>query len=188
MGKILRNRYLFSALFLLLTAQAQATWVGVFVYRNIFNDHIHVSVSDDGDFNHAMQLNIWASTPFAAIRMSYELKHAHKFVIFHHDKAKNEIVDEWELFFKSILSQRSLLSKNCAYATNHLLTDILGIDLYKGFVFARSALIVKQPFSKRGIALPDGVRKKLVKTLKRKNIKFYTEKTVKNLETFTPEI
>lgn len=164
------------------STHAFSTWIGVFVFRNILFDHIHITLSDDSNPDQGTMLNIWNSNPIGYIRMESELKQANKFILFHDDKSKDEIISRWQEFFAKIKSKRSLISKNCAFATQYVLQDILNLDIRPYRAFARFSGIFWIPAKVSLIPLPDSIRIKLKKYLNSHKRKFYTERNGRNLK------
>jgi hypothetical protein len=164
---------------LTVASQAYATWVGVFLQRRFFNDHIHVTVADDNDINNVTVLDIWQNTPTTKNVLHKEIKWANKLVMLNVDKGKDQIIKEWNVLYNSIVYRRNLLHRNCAYTAGHFLTDILKIKLYEGIVPARSILFIWQPYFEVAVPLPGAVIKKLMITLNEENIDFYDKKSLR---------
>ncbi len=163
-----------------------ASWVGVFLFRGLAFDHIHVSVSDDKSINEATMLNIWNDTASSRVSMINEMHSSSRFVIFHSNESKEKIVSEWEKkYYSSFQSSRSLTSINCAFATKFILNDVLKLDVKDKMVVARSLFFLWLPNMGHGIPLPDGVIKRLRKNLEQSQTTYYTKNTLKQMSAET---
>lgn len=158
-----------------LNCLAHAAWVGVFLFRSpMTNDHIHVSVnSAEENFTSATMLNVWNDETFN-FPMWGEMKFAEKYIIFWHPKTKQEIVAEWNIFMNKIEGQKSILSKNCAYSTKHLLKEILNINLSRRVNLARLFAFIWLPNILSPIPLPESVYNNLKTTFIKDDKTFYT--------------
>lgn len=128
---------IFSFLILPLFSESSASVVGLHIFRGIF-DHVEISVSDD-DGQNTTSLNIWIPVDgMQRMNLRYLERESRKTLLFASQIPKEEIIEKWYRFFRSHVNpyagidKRSILSKNCAYASHHVITKILGIQLPQG--------------------------------------------------------
>jgi len=153
-----------------------AEWIGAFFLHTKSLDSARLSVAEDGDFDSATRLFIWQKDPLRQVPMKIETIKASKFVIFHVDKSKHEILKEWVQFYLSSRNRLSLYSKNCAWASQHVLNKILHLNYNEHIlVFARGFYGIPIPDYGIGITLPDAVRLRLIHHFEKSNLHFFTE-------------
>src|SRR5690242_3501594 len=98
--KLFRKLLIFGAICTQGLSAAKADWIGAFLYRNYQNDHIHITVAEDGRFDRASMLNVWNDYAVERSSMTKETEMASDFLIFRDTKQKSEIDQEWTGFFE----------------------------------------------------------------------------------------
>ena len=86
---------------------------------------------EKGNYENSITLNIWEDQDYSTVCFADEISNSSKFILFLSNKPIQEISKQWTLFFNKIKYNKSILGNNCAFATNHVIKNILDINYEK---------------------------------------------------------